>query len=325
MMHHQSSKTGWATVLGAVLGILTAGAGLAAEKFPAKQIGITVPWAAGGRTDVITRLVAPIYEKNLGQPVIVVNKPGAGGYLGFKSVATAKADGYTQGIAGVSFLFLQYIGESKIRWEEFKWIGQVYSTYFTVCVSSESPWKTLEEVLDHAKKGGVSLRHGTSGHGGGSHILSEGFAKAAGIKLTQIHYKGDAPSLVALASKETDISCAPIGSVRPLVEAGKIKILAFQSERRSPLFPSIPTLKEKGIDYTAMSFEGLITPKDTPDNVMIVLDSALEKTMKDPGLAEAFKKFDFNVEYRNHKDFTAHIEVQDKKFQEILKDMGMIK
>jgi tripartite-type tricarboxylate transporter receptor subunit TctC len=191
MLHDQNRKIGWAIALGIVLVMMTASAGLAADKFPSKQIGITVPWAAGGRTDVITRLLAPIYEKNLGQPVVVVNKAGAGGYIGFKSVATARPDGYTQGIAGVSFLFLQYVGESKIRWEEFKWIGQVYSTYFTVCVSAESPWKTMEEVLDHARKNKVSLRHGTSGHGGGSHILSEGFAKAAGIKLTQIHYKGE--------------------------------------------------------------------------------------------------------------------------------------
>ncbi|RPJ09318.1 MAG: tripartite tricarboxylate transporter substrate binding protein, partial [Deltaproteobacteria bacterium] len=277
------------------------------------------------RTDTLTRIVAPIYEKHLGQQVVVINKPGAGGYLGFKSVANAKPDGYSLGIAGASFLFLQYVGESKIRWEEFQWIGQVYSTYFTVCVSAQAPWKTLDELLGYARKGSVVLKHGTSGHGGGSHILSEGFAKAAGIKLTQIHYKGDAPSLVALASNETEISCAPIGSVRPLVEAGKIKILAFQSDKRSSLYSNIPTLKERGIDYTAMSFEGLIVAKDTPQEVVAILEVALEKTMKDPSLGESFKSFDFNVEYKNHKDFSIYIDRQDKKFHEIVKEMGIIK
>ena len=315
--------------LGIVLGIvclsLVGTVGYAAEKFPSKSLSIIVPWAAGGRTDTLTRMIAPIFEKHLGQPVVVVNKPGAGGYLGFKSVATAKPDGYTLGIAGASFLFLQYVGESKIRWEEFKWFGQVYSTYFTVCVNDQSPWKTIEELLDYARKGSVVLKHGTSGHGGGSHILSEGFAKAAGIKLSQIHYKGDAPSLVALASNETEISCAPIGSVRPLVEAGKIKILAFQSDKRSSLYPNIPTLKERGIDYTAMSFEGLIAPKETPQEIVGVLENALEKTMENPSLAESFKSFDFNVEYKNHKDFTAYIDRQDRKFHEIVKEIGIIK
>ena len=298
---------------------------LGSEKFPSKSLSIMVPWAAGGRTDTLTRILAPIYERHLGQPVVVVNKPGAGGYLGFKSVATAKPDGYSLGIAGASFLFLQYVGESKIRWEEFKWIGQVYSAYFTLCVNAQAPWKTIDELLDYARKGSVALKHGTSGHGGGSHILSEGFAKAAGVRLTQIHYKGDAPSLVALASNETEISCAPIGSVRPLVEAGKIKILAFQSDKRSSLYPNIPTLKEKGIDYTAMSFEGLIVPRETPQDILSVLEAALEKTMKDPSLAEPFRQFDFNVEFKNHKDFTAYIDQQDKRFNVIVKEMGIIK
>ncbi len=323
----QKTKKQWGLGAFAVifLAVLSVSVGFSAEKFPSKPITIVVPWAAGGRTDVLTRIIAPIYERNLGQQVIVANKPGAGGYIGFKSVSTASPDGYTMGIAGASFLFLQYVGESKIRWEEFKWIGQIYSTYFTVCVNAESPWKTIEDLLAYARKPSVNLKHGTSGHGGGSHILSEGFARAAGIKLTQIHYKGDAPSLVALASKETEISCAPIGSVRPMVEAGKIKILAFQSDKRSALYPAIPTLREKGIDYTAMSFEGFIIPKDTSRDIVTILDTALEKTMRDPSLVESFKQFDFNVEYHPHKEFTDYIDRQDKKFHEIVKEIGIIK
>jgi tripartite-type tricarboxylate transporter receptor subunit TctC len=297
----------------------------AQEKFPSKPITIVVPWSAGGRTDTLTRIVAPLYEKYLGQQVIVANKPGAGGYIGFKNVATSTPDGYTMGIAGASFLLRQYVAESKIRWEEFKWIGQVYSTYLTVCVNSESPWKTIDDLLTYARNPSVTLKHGTSGYGGASHVLSEGFAKAAGIKIKQVHYKGDAPSLVALASKETEISCAPIGSVRPLVEAGKIKILAFQSDKRSPLYPNIPTLKEKGIDYTALSFEGFIVPKGTSDEIVATLDAALAKTMEEPSLVDAFKKFDFNVEYRNHKEFTAYIAQQDKQLHEIVKEIGLIK
>lgn len=309
----------------AALFTLMAASGFAAEKFPSRPITVIDPWPPGGRSDLSTRIITPLLEKNLGQSVIVVNKPGSGAYIGLKAVSTSKPDGYTLGIAGASFLLYQYMGESKIRLEEFQWVGQSYGAAFAVSVHTDSPWKTLEEFLDYAKKNPGKLKHGTSGYGVVAHILSEGFAKAAGIKLTQIHYKGDAPSVVALASKELDVSCAPLASIRPLVEAGKIRILAFQSEKRSPQFPSVPTLKEKGIDYTASSFEGFVAPKDTPNEVITILDVALQKAIDDPGLAEAFKKLDFVVERRNHKDFTAYVEQQDKRYREILKEIGISK
>lgn len=308
-----------------LLTILIATPGLTTEKFPSRQITVINPWPPGGRSDLSTRIITPILEKNVGQPVIVVNKPGAGGYIGLKSVSTSKPDGYTLGIAGASFLLYQYTGESKIRLDEFKWIGQSYSAAFTVSVHAESPWKTFEEFLDYARKNPGKLKHGTSGFGVVAHILPEGFAKAAGIKLHHIHYKGDAPSVMALASKELDVSCAPLGSLRSLIEAGKIRVLAIQSEKRSPQYPQIPTLKEKGIDWTAGSFEGFVAPKDTPDEVVAILDSALKKSFDDPSIAESFKQLDFMVERRNRKEWTAFIEQQDKIFEQALKEMGVIK
>jgi tripartite-type tricarboxylate transporter receptor subunit TctC len=304
---------------------LTAAPGLTAEKFPDKQITVICPWPPGGRSDMSTRIIAAVLEKNLGQPVVVMNKPGAGGYIGLKSAATAKPDGYTLGIAGASFLLYQYTGESKIRLEEFKWIGQSYYAAFTVSVHAESPWKTLEEFLDYAKKHPGQLKHGTSGYGVVAHVLSEGFAKAAGIKLHQIHYKGDAPSVMALASKELDVNTAPLGSLRSLIEAGKVRVLALQADKRSPQYPNIPTLKERGIDWSTGSFEGFVAPKDTPDDIMAILDKAMQKSIADPSINEKFMKMDFLVEPRNQKEWTTYIQKQDKILQGLLKEMGIIK
>jgi tripartite-type tricarboxylate transporter receptor subunit TctC len=303
---------------------LTANLGFAAEKFPSKPITIVVPWAPGGRTDLVARMVAPIYEKILGQSVIVVNKSGASGFIGFKSVSTAKPDGYTLGMAGGGLMVLQCTDEN-IRWDEFKWIGQIYTASSTVSVNAESPWKTIEEFVDYARKNPMKLKHGKSDTFGNSHLFSEGFAKAAGIKFTQITYKGDGPAALALASKEVDVSCQPVGPLRTFMEAGKIRVLAFQSDRRSFELPDIPTLKEKGINWSAGTFEGLIAPKDIPAEIVTILERALEETMKDNSLGESFKKFDVIVEYKNNKDLTTYVAQQDKNYRGILKEIGFTK
>ncbi len=296
-----------------------------AEKFPTKPITFVVPWAPGGRTDIVARLIAPIYERRLGQPVVVVNKPGATGYVGMKSVATAKPDGYTLGIASTTFLLSQYTGESKIRWEEFKWIGQFYSTAYAIWVNTESPWKTIEDLIDYGRKNPEKIKHGNSGYGALQHLLSEGLCQELGIKISQISYKGDGPMTIALGSKEVDVITEPVVSARALMEAGKIRALAMMADKRSPYFPDIPTLKERGINFTGAVFEGLGSPKDTPNEIVAILESALEKALKEPSLGDAFKNLDVIVEYRNHRDYTAYIEQQDKRYHELLKMVGLIK
>lgn len=305
--------------------LIFSGAGVSAEKFPSKPITLVVPWAPGGRTDVVARLVAPVYEKVLGQPVMVVNKAGASGYIGMKNVSTARPDGYNMLIAGGGLMVLQYTGESKIRWEEFKWIGQIYEAAATVSVNADSPWKTIKELVDYGRRNPGKLKHGNSGHGGTTHLFSEGFAKAVGIKMIQVVYKGDGPAAVALASNEVDLSCPPLGAVRSLMESKKIRVLALQSDKRSIQFPDIPTLKEKGIDWSAGTFEGFVIPKDTPDDIAAILESGLEKALKDPGLAESFRKLDITLEHKNLKDFTAYVAHQDKKYHDLLQEAGLIK
>ncbi len=325
MKHLRKIQKSLCVVLGIVFISLIADLSFGQEKFPSKPITIVVPWGPGGRTDIVARMVAPVYEKVLGQPVVVVNKAGASGYIGMKSVSTAKPDGYTLLIAGGGLMVLQYTGESKIRWEEFKWIGQIYTAWATVSVNAESSWKTIEEFVDYARKNPMKLKHGNTGYGGTTHLFSEGFSKEAGIKFTQISYKSDGLAATALASKEVDVISSPLSAVRPLMEAGKIRVLVLQADKRSPQFPDIPTLKEKGINWAAGTFEGFTVPKDTPDNIVTILESALEKAMKDPILGESFKKLDIAVEYRNHKDFMAYVEQQDKKYHELLKEAGLIK
>lgn len=325
MRKQTEHQRGLGILMGTVLLVIMATPSFSAEQFPSRPISIVVPWAPGGRTDIVTRIVASTMEKMTGQAVPVMNKPGASGLIGFKSVSTAKPDGYTLGMAGAGLILRQYAGEGKLSWKEFRWIGQCYEAAATVSVNADSPWKTIEEFVEYARKNPMKLKHGNTGFGGTTHLFCEGFSKEAGLKFTQIEYKGDGPAVTALASKEVDLSCPPLASVRPLMEAGKIRVLAVMAEKRSPQFPNIPTLKEKGIHWAVGSLEGLIAPKDTPENIVSTLESALEKTMKDPSVGEAFKRLDIAVDYKNQRDFTAYIEEMDKRFYELLKDVGFIK
>jgi tripartite-type tricarboxylate transporter receptor subunit TctC len=325
MKQARRNQIGLVTVVGIVLLAIAATHGFAAGKYPSKTISIIVPWNPGGRTDTVARIVAPALQKAIGESVVVLNKPGSVGYIGMKAVATARPDGYTLGMGGAGLVVRQYTGVSKIRWEEYKWIGQIYTASATVSVYAESPWKTIGELIDYARKNPTKVKHGNTGRGGTTHLFSEGFANAAGIKLSQFAYKGDSRAMMAVASKEVDVGCSPLAAVRPLMEAGKIRVLALQSDKRSQQFPNIPTLKEKGINWSSGTFEGLIVTKGTPDNIVAIVERALEKAMKDPDVAKAFSKLDLVVEYRNHKDYTAYTARQDKRFKKLLQESGIIK
>ena len=324
MEQKRGSRISLGIFLGAVFTalVITTTMGLAAEKFPSQPITIVVPWGAGGTTDTVARMIAPNYGKILGQPVVVVNKPGASGYIGVKSVSTARPDGYTLGSAGLAIVSLA-VTDPKLSIEEFKWIGQSYAAMYVIAVNAESPWKTIEEFIDYAKKNPKSLKCGKSDTYGTTHIFSEGFARAAGIQFTQVDYKaGMAATALAVASKEVDLTVQSMLSLRSFLDADKIRILATLADKRSPNFQNLPTVKEKGIDWIGITYEGLIVAKDTPDDVVAILDKSLEKALADPALSESFKKFDIYVDYKDHKSFTAFTKMQDKQVRETLKVIG---
>jgi tripartite-type tricarboxylate transporter receptor subunit TctC len=297
---------------------------LPAEEFPSKPITAIVPWGPGGTTDSVTRMVAPVYEKALGQPVVVVNKPGGSAYIGCKTVSTSRPDGYTIGIMGGNVILLAET-DPNITLDEFKWIGQIYQAPYAIAVNAESPWNTIDEFVDYARKHPMELKYGKSDTYGTQHVFSAGFFKAAGIKLAEVDYKaGFAATGLAVASKEVHLTCQSVLSLRPFIEGSKVRVLAMSGEKRSPSFPNIPTLKERGINYVYVSAEGFAAPKDTPDKTISILCNALEKTISDPSLAESFRKFDLFAEYKNNIAFEALMKQMRKTFHETLKEIGYV-
>ncbi|HSR10071.1 MAG TPA: tripartite tricarboxylate transporter substrate binding protein, partial [Thermodesulfobacteriota bacterium] len=234
--------------------------------YPEKVISWVLPWPAGGRTDVAARIFAPALEKQLGKPVIVVNKPGAGGVVGSKEVALAKPDGYTIMLTSISLILTQYTAPTPTNLKDYIPVCQLLTSPGIVTVNGKAPYKSLREFIEHAKAN--KLKNGASGTGTSDHIFAEAFQKAAGIKLTHVPYSGDAPAVAAVAGGHVDTNFAPMASVKSFVESGDLKVLGVGSDKRRPLYPNVPTWKEQGVNLSISAFQGIYVPKNTPAGVV---------------------------------------------------------
>jgi tripartite-type tricarboxylate transporter receptor subunit TctC len=277
--------------------VLTLGVGapaLAAE-FPTKEVQILIPYAPGGATDLVFRALAATTSKSLGKAVVVVNKPGGGGAVGFTEAAQAKPDGYTLVTAITPVTILPHQVKTAFTYKDFEPIINVVDDPAMFQVRADSPWKTLSEFLDYARKNPGMLTVGNSGAGGGVHLIALAFEKAAGVKFNHIPFAGGGPSVTALLGGHIHaVSVSPPEGISH-VKAGKLRIIALFSAKRMPAFPEVPTVREQGVNFVMGQWRGLAAPKGTPPDVIKKLHDAFKRGMEDP----AFVK--------NAADMTVHL------------------
>jgi len=276
---------------------------LAAEAFPQQPIRILVGFTAGGVTDVVVRSLAEEASKIFGQPVIVENKPGAGGVLPGHQLQNARPDGYTIGIIPMSVYRLPYT--TKINWDPVKDLEYVIRiTGFTwgLVVPESSPIQTFEQYVEYAKKHPGELTYGTVGTLTTQHLTMEQISRQLGIQLTHVPYKGVADAIPALLGGHI-MSVADASSWVPYVESGKMRLLVIWSDKRVERFPSVPTLREVGIDMVQTSPWGLAAPKGTPQQVVQALHDGFQKAMQQAAFLENLKKFDMTPQYMNGEQF----------------------
>lgn len=253
-----------------------------AAEFPTKEVQIIIPWSAGGATDLIFRALAATTGKYLGQAVVIVNRPGGAGAVGYTEAMKAKPDGYTLVSAITPLTILPHRVKTAYTYESFEPIINVVKDPGMFLVRSDSPWKSLEEFLDYAKKNPNMITVGNSGSGGGVHLIALAFEKAAGVKFNHIPFAGGGPSVTALLGGHVNaVSVSPPEGIEH-VKAGKLKIIALFSEKRFELFPDVPTVKEQGIDFAMGQWRGLVSSKGTPPDVINTLHDAFKKGMDDP-------------------------------------------
>lgn len=309
----------------AAVGMLfSAGAG--AQEYPTKPITLIVPWPAGGSTDISMRAIADSASKILGQPVTIDNKAGGGGTVGPATMAaTAKPDGYTISQIPITVFRLPLMQETP--WDaakDFSYIVHLTGYTFGVTTSAESQFKTWKDVVDYAKANPGKVTYATPGAGTSLHIGMEQISALAGIKLTQVPFKGGAETNAAVLGQHTMLQADSTGW-RPLVDAGKLRLLMVWTSARSPNFPNVPTLKELGYPMVYDSPFGIAGPKGMDPKIVAKLHDAFKKALDDPAVIATLAKFDMVPNYKNTEDYKKFVTEVTNSELKVIEKLGLTK
>jgi tripartite-type tricarboxylate transporter receptor subunit TctC len=301
--------------------LLAAAIPVNAADFPTKEVQIIIPWAAGGATDLIFRALGATAGKYLTKPVVVVNRPGGGGAVGYTDGMKARPDGYMLTAAVTPLCILPHQTSTAFTYKDFEPILNVVSDPSMFLVRSDAPWKDLREFIDYAKKNPDMITVGNSGAGGGVHLVALAFEHAAGIKLNHIPFSGGGPSVTALMGGHVNaVSVTPPEGVAQ-IKAGQLKILALFADKRLAMFPDVPTVREQGINFTMGMWRGLAAPKGTPPDVIQKLSDSFKKAMDDPEFQQKAKDMSVILSYLGPKDFGALMARDNEFFGKLIKDM----
>lgn len=311
-------------------GALLASAGLPARAaspgaWPERPITLIVPWPAGGQTDLTLRILAEEAEKTLGQPVIIVNKPGAAGTQVAPSLKMAEPDGYT--IGQVPITVYRHALMNTVAWDpvtDLSPILQVSGVSFGVLVPASSAWHTWPELVDWAKKHPGELILGSTGVGTTAHLATEELLRQHGVTYVHVPYKGTADQMLAIASGQIMAGVNSAGFA-PWVDQGKMRILALFSAERSPRWPKVPTMRELGYPQAVYTSPwGLAAPRGTPPEIIAKLHDAFHKAVFSPRHREALARFDQSIDYLNTADYRASVLQTVTRERQLLGRMNLL-
>ncbi|MBN9462806.1 MAG: tripartite tricarboxylate transporter substrate binding protein [Burkholderiales bacterium] len=281
--------------LGAVLLCAFAAGAMAQPGYPSRPIRLVVPYAPGGTTDIMARVLQVPMQEDLGQPIVVDNKAGAGGAIGMKDAAHAAPDGYTivfinNGLVATTPILQKGAGYDGLR--DFAPIGMVSSSPMLVVVNGELPVDDLKGFIDYAKKNAGKLEYASAGPGSFGHLSTELFLRAAGLQMVHVPYKGQAPTLNAVLGGEVKLLItSPSSAMNSHIASGKLKLLGVGTPARSPLYPDTPTVSTVLPGYQAESWFALLAPAGTPPDVIARLNKSLNKALALPDLQQRLNTF----------------------------------
>ena len=295
MRGHAGFIYAWALAM--TLAFAAPGAG--AVDYPVRPIKLVVPYAAGGPTDVLGRVVADYLGRDLKQAVIVENKPGAQGAIGAEAVARADPDGYTLFVAAGSIIVLNPMLYKKLSYDpvkDFRMLALVTDLPVVMEVHPSVPAKTVAEFVAYAKQNPGKLNFGSAGTGGTIHLAGEMFKQMAGIEMTHVPYKGAGPALTDLLSGNIQVMFDSMGTALPPVKAGLLRPLGVSSTQRSPDLPDVPTIAESGYpDYAVSVWYGIVAPSKLPDEIAQKISASLDRALNDDAFRASLEKIGFPV------------------------------
>ncbi len=303
--------------------VLAAGWAVAAD-YPTKPISFLIPFGAGGSADLMGRALANGTEGELGQPIVPINRPGAGGGIMYTALKGSVADGYTIGWNSTSILTTTNIGNVPFKYNAFDNLCRIGFTAMPIAVLSDSPWKTFQEFIDYAKKNPGKIKIGNAGTGSATHLTAVLMEKTTDVKVIHVPL-GAKRRIPSLLGGEVEAICVPLPEAAPQAMAGKVRILAMSTEKRDPGYNDIPTMKELGYPVVMELFRGLSVPKGTPAAVVQKLESAFEKGAADAGFVNIAKKKGFNISFMGKAEFDKYLKVQNENVANAMKLGGLVK
>jgi tripartite-type tricarboxylate transporter receptor subunit TctC len=289
--------------------------------YPRRTVIIVCPWGVGGGTDRISRYFANALRRELGKPFVVVNKTGGSGVLGHSSGANAKPDGYTITTITAELNTMHQLGLTKLTYNNFIPLLQMNADAAAIIVRQDAPWKTLANFLDYIRKQPGQLKMSGTAAGGTWDLARVGMLQAAELSKESTKWvptQGAASSLTELLGGHLDAVCCSVPEAAQQISDGQLRVLAVMSKKRLSKFPDIPTVKESGVDWTAVGWRGLALPNNTPADIVATLSAACRKIVASPQYRDYMNKEGFGITIRHTEDFKAFLKDQDAQWAPVV-------
>jgi tripartite-type tricarboxylate transporter receptor subunit TctC len=308
---------------------IAAGGASANDPYPTRPVSMVVAFPPGGVADNTARPVSAALERILKQPVVVVNKAGAAGAVGYQTAASSKPDGYTVLMALVSVSVLPEVDKlfgrpPNYTRDQFTGIARINADPSMLVVRADAPWKTLKELVDDAKKRPGEIVFTSSGLYGAAHIPMEMFMLAAGIKMRHLPTTGGGPMMNAMLGGHAQAVMTPVSLAAAQVKAGKLRLLAHTGTAPVAAYPEVPSFKSLGYDVEYTAWAGLVAPKNTPPHVIKTLRDATRQAVKEPEVVGSHAKLETPIAYMDADEFNAWWAQDAARLAEVVKKIGKV-
>jgi tripartite-type tricarboxylate transporter receptor subunit TctC len=308
---------------------LTFGQAAVAQTYPSRPITMVVPWGAGGGTDATARIVAAMMEKEMGQPVNVVNRTGGNGVVGHSAIASAPADGYTLGMITVEISMMHWAGLTDLKPTNYTPLALMNIDPAAVTVRADSPYKTVNDLLAAIKANPGKFKASGTGQGGIWHLALAGMLKDQKMELSAAPWvpsNGAAPAMNDLAAGGIEFVTCSLPESRALIDAGKARPLTIMANQPSGLYPNVPTLKTAtGSNWAIGAWRGIAGPKGLPADVQAKLGAVLKKIYDSPDYQGFMQQRGFGVVYADAKGFEQFMAKGDSDMGTVMKSLGLAK
>ena len=302
---------------------------LAQGAWPARAITMVVPFPPGGLADLVARPVAEAMSRDLGQPVVIENKAGAGGGIGMSYVAKAKPDGYTILMALSSLTVIPeadvVLGRAPMfALADLRPIARFTADPTVLAVRADAPWKTFKDFVEDAKRRPGAINYGSSGNYGTMHVPMEILSQAANVKMTHVPFTGAGPAVVALLGGQIDAVSSGPATVLQYIKAGKLRVLAHWGNGRLASMPDVPSIKDSGLNVEYAQWSGLFIPQATPEPIAQRLRAAAKTAAQDAKVKEVIQNAGSPVLFLDSADFEKYVQADAKRMVDVVKRIGKL-